>query len=46
LVGKLLGKKVSEAALVLARQAVSSRSYKRFAEVMEQYGLWLAEFAG
>ena len=46
LVGKLLGKKVSEAALVLARQAVYSRSYKRFAEVMEQYGLWLAEFAG
>jgi F-type H+-transporting ATPase subunit delta len=46
LVGKLLGKKVSEAALVLASQAVSSRSYKRFAEVMEQYGLWLAEFAG
>jgi F-type H+-transporting ATPase subunit delta len=41
-----LGKKVSEAALVLASQAVSSRSYKRFAEVMEQYGLWLAEFAG
>ena len=46
LVGKLLGKKVSEAALALARQAVYSRSYKRFAEVMEQYGLWLAEFAG
>ena len=46
LVGKLLGKKVSESALVLASQAVYSRSYKRFAEVMEQYGLWLAEFAG
>ena len=46
LVGKLLGKKVSDAALALARQAVYSRSYKRFAEVMEQYGLWLAEFAG
>jgi len=46
LVGKLLGKKVSESAFVLASQAVYSRSYKRFAEVMEQYGLWLAEFAG
>jgi F-type H+-transporting ATPase subunit delta len=46
LIGKLLGKKVSESALVLASQAVYSRSYKRFAEVMEQYGLWLAEFAG
>ena len=46
LVGKLLGAKVSDAALVLARQAVFSRSYKRFAEVVEQYGLWLAEFAG
>jgi len=46
LVGKLLAKKVSEAAVVLAKQAVFSRSYKRFAEVVEQYGLWLAEFAG
>ena len=46
LVAKLLAKKVSEAALVLAKQAVYSRSYKRFAEVVEQYGLWLAEFAG
>ncbi len=46
LVGKLLGGKVSEAALALATQAVFSRTFKRFAEVIEQYGLWIAEFAG
>jgi F-type H+-transporting ATPase subunit delta len=27
-------------------QAVFSRTFKRFAEVIEQYGLWIAEFAG
>jgi F-type H+-transporting ATPase subunit delta len=46
LVGKLVSGKVSEAAEVLARQAVYSRSFKRFAQVLEQYGLWIAEFAG
>jgi F-type H+-transporting ATPase subunit delta len=46
LVGKLLAGKVSESAEVLARQAVYSRSFKRFAQVLEQYGLWIAEFAG
>jgi len=46
LVAKLLERKVSESALVLAKQAVFSLTYKRFAEVVEQYGLWIAEFAG
>ena len=46
LIDALLGKKASPDALALAKQAVYSRSYKRFAEVIEQYGLWLAEFAG
>lgn len=46
LVTKLLAGKVSESSLALARQAVFSRTYKRFAEVIEQYGLWIAEFAG
>ena len=46
LVGKLIGGKVSEAALALSVQAVFSRTFKRFAEVIEQYGLWIAEFAG
>lgn len=46
LVSKLLSGKVSESALALAKQGVFSRTYKRFAEVIEQYGLWIAEFAG
>lgn len=46
LVSKLLSGKVSESALALARQGVFSRTYKRFTEVIEQYGLWIAEFAG
>jgi F-type H+-transporting ATPase subunit delta len=46
LVSKLLSGKVSDAALSLARQAVFSKTFKRFAEVIEQYGLWIAEFAG
>jgi F-type H+-transporting ATPase subunit delta len=46
LVTKLLSGKVSEAAQVLAVQAVFSKTYKRFAEVLEQYGFWIAEFAG
>ena len=46
LVAKLLSGKVSGDALALAKQAVFSRTYKRFAEVIEQYGLWIAEFAG
>lgn len=46
LVAKLLGSKVSESALVLSMQAVFSKTYKRFAEVLEQYGFWIAEFAG
>lgn len=46
LVAKLLNGKVSETASELAAQAVSSKTYKRFAEVLEQYGLWLAQFAG
>lgn len=46
LVAKLLSDKTSEAALELSLQAVYSRTYKRFAEVLEQYGFWIAEFAG
>ncbi len=46
LVEKLLAGKVKPDALALAKQAVFSRTYKRFAEVIEQYGLWIAEFAG
>lgn len=46
LIRKLLSGKASADALALASQAVFSRTYKRFAEVVEQYGLWIAEFAG
>jgi F-type H+-transporting ATPase subunit delta len=46
LVSKLLSGKVSDSAIELALQAVYSRTYKRFAEVLEQYGFWIAEFAG
>jgi F-type H+-transporting ATPase subunit delta len=46
LVSKLLSGKVSDSAIELALQAVFSRTYKRFAEVLEQYGFWIAEFAG
>jgi F-type H+-transporting ATPase subunit delta len=46
LVEKLFSGKVNADALALARQAVFSKTYKRFAEVIEQYGLWIAEFAG
>lgn len=46
LVGKLLDKKATETTGILAAQAVHSRTFKRFAEVLEQYGMWIAEFAG
>jgi F-type H+-transporting ATPase subunit delta len=46
LVSALLSGKVSDSAKELALQAVYSRTYKRFAEVLEQYGFWIAEFAG
>lgn len=46
LVSKIFTGRASDAALVLAKQAVFSRTFKRFAEVIEQYGLWIAEFAG
>ncbi len=46
LVARLLNDKTSEAALELSLQAVQSKTYKRFAEVLEQYGFWIAEFAG
>ena len=46
LIQKLVGGKVSEAALALAVQAVASRSYKRYAQVVAQYGVWIAEYAG
>jgi F-type H+-transporting ATPase subunit delta len=46
LVGKLLNKKATETTGILAAQAVHSRTFKRFAEVLEQYGMWIAEFAG
>ena len=46
LVQKLLSNKGSETTSILAVQAVYSRTFKRFAEVLEQYGMWIAEFAG
>jgi F-type H+-transporting ATPase subunit delta len=46
LVDKLLNKKATETTGILAGQAVHSRTFKRFAEVLEQYGMWIAEFAG
>lgn len=46
LVAKLLNNKATETTAILAGQAVHSRTFKRFAEVLEQYGMWIAEFAG
>lgn len=46
LVSKLVDGKVSELAMALANQAHESRSYKRYAQVVGQYGLWVAEYAG
>lgn len=46
LVHKLVGGKVSEQAMALANQAHESRSYKRYAQVLGQYGVWVAEYAG
>ena len=46
LVAKLLNTKATETTSILAGQAVHSRTFKRFAEVLEQYGMWIAEFAG
>ena len=46
LVEKLVSGKVSKEALLLAYQALESRSYKRFAQVLGQYGVWIAEYAG
>ena len=46
LVAKLLNNKATETTNILAGQAVHSRTFKRFAEVLEQYGMWIAEFAG
>jgi F-type H+-transporting ATPase subunit delta len=46
LVSKLFAGKVSEAALALALQAIDSSAYKRFAQVVGQYGVWVAEYAG
>jgi F-type H+-transporting ATPase subunit delta len=46
LISKLFQGKVSEAALALALQAVESGAFKRFAQVVGQYGVWVAEYAG
>lgn len=46
LVQQLLNGRASAEAIALSRQAVYSRSYKRFAQVLEEYGLIVAEFAG
>ncbi len=46
LVSKLFAAKVSESALALALQAIDSSAYKRFAQVVGQYGVWVAEYAG
>ncbi|NBU22656.1 MAG: F0F1 ATP synthase subunit delta [Actinobacteria bacterium] len=46
LIRKLFAGKVSDAALSLAVQAIDSAAYKRFAQVVGQYGVWVAEYAG
>jgi len=46
LISKLVNGKVSELAMALANQAHESRSYKRYAQVIGQYGFWVAEYAG
>jgi F-type H+-transporting ATPase subunit delta len=46
LISKLVSGKVSEQAMALANQAHESRSYKRYAQVIGQYGVWVAEYAG
>lgn len=46
LVHGLLDGKTSEAAALLASQAVVSHSVKRYAAVLETYGSWLAQVAG
>ena len=46
LVHSLLSGKTSEAAALLASQAVVSHSVKRYTAVLETYGSWLAQVAG
>ena len=46
LVKSLISGKLSAAAELLALQAVSSHSVKRYAAVLENYGSWLAQVAG
>lgn len=46
LLSALLNGKVSESAALLASQAVSSKALKRYAAVLETYGVWLAQVAG
>ncbi len=46
LLAGLVSGKVSELAMALANQAHESRSYKRYAQVIGQYGVWVAEYAG
>lgn len=46
LLSALIKGKVSDLTMALATQAHESRSYKRYAEVIGQYGVWVAEYAG
>lgn len=46
LVKSLISGKLSAAAELLALQAVSSHSVKRYAAVLENYGSWVAQVAG
>ena len=46
LISKLVSGKVSELAMTLANQAHESRTYKRYAQVIGHYGVWVAEYAG
>jgi F-type H+-transporting ATPase subunit delta len=46
LIMQLVAGKLSEPALALASQGLQSRSYKRYAEVIGQYGVWVAHYAG
>ena len=46
LISKLVSDKVSELSMTLANQAHESKSYKRYAQVIGLYGVWVAEYAG
>lgn len=46
LISRLIAGKYSATTELLAKQAISSHNVKRYAAVLEQYGIWLADVAG